>query len=133
MVSVTIKHGKDLYENILLNTSESVFVFKSQLYELTKVPTERQKLMAKGLWKGMLKEDMQFTDMDFTKTTSSPLIMLMGSAESCTAPLVKTIFMEDMNQEEMAGTGVVLPAGLQNLGNVRKNKSFIREIRRPDE
>ena len=40
------------YENIELNLDESALVFKSQLFALTNVDVDRQKIMIKG---GMLK------------------------------------------------------------------------------
>lgn len=44
-ITVTVKWGKQKLENIELDTSEPVEVFKAQLYALTSVPPERQKIM----------------------------------------------------------------------------------------
>ena len=44
MVAVVVKWGKNTYE-VELDTSESVETFKAQLFALTSVPIERQKIM----------------------------------------------------------------------------------------
>jgi hypothetical protein len=50
---------------------------------------QRQKLMAKGAWKGMLKDDADFSTMTFkaAKTT----VMLMGAADVTVAPTEKVV------------------------------------------
>lgn len=40
-----------------LDPSQPPLAFKQRVCELTGVPVERQKLMGKGLWKLMLKDD----------------------------------------------------------------------------
>lgn len=44
-ITVTVKWGKQKFENIELDTAEPVEVFKAQLFALTNVPPERQKIM----------------------------------------------------------------------------------------
>ena len=43
-----MKWGKEKFENIEIDTSEPPEVFKAQLFALSGVPPERQKVMAKG-------------------------------------------------------------------------------------
>ena len=45
---MSIKWGKDKFENVELNTDESPEVFKAQLFALSGVAPERQKVMLKG-------------------------------------------------------------------------------------
>jgi hypothetical protein len=52
-VNVTVKWGKESYE-VDAHLGESPLVFKSQLFALTGVPPDRQKVMIKG---GLLKDD----------------------------------------------------------------------------
>jgi hypothetical protein len=52
-ITVMVKWGKQKFENIELDTSEPVEVFKAQLYALTSVPPERQKIM--GVKGGFIK------------------------------------------------------------------------------
>ncbi len=57
MVKVTIKWNKQTYNDVELDPSQPPAAFKQRVCELTGVPVERQKLMGKGLWKLMLKDD----------------------------------------------------------------------------
>ena len=49
---------------------------------------DRQKLMAKGAWKGMLKDDADFSTMTFKPNQQ---LMLMGAADVTVAPKEKTV------------------------------------------
>lgn len=51
-VTVNVKWGGKKLENVEVDTAQPGIVFKTQLYTLTGVPPERQKIMVKG---GMLK------------------------------------------------------------------------------
>uniref|UniRef100_A0A4W5QHV1 Ubiquitin carboxyl-terminal hydrolase n=1 Tax=Hucho hucho TaxID=62062 RepID=A0A4W5QHV1_9TELE len=53
--SVNVKWGKEKFDAIELNTEESPMVFKAQLFALSGVQPERQKVMVKG---GTLKMEM---------------------------------------------------------------------------
>lgn len=44
-----MKWGKELYDKIEVNTDEPPIIFKAQLFELTGVSPDRQKVMAKGI------------------------------------------------------------------------------------
>lgn len=54
-VSVNVKWGKEKFDAIELNTEEPPMVFKAQLFALTGVQPDRQKVMVKG---GTLKVHM---------------------------------------------------------------------------
>ena len=47
-LAVNIKWGKEKFENVEVDMSEPPEVFKAQLFALSGVPPERQKIMAKG-------------------------------------------------------------------------------------
>lgn len=53
-VSVKVKWGKELFSNVEVNTEEDPILFKAQLFALTGVQPERQKVMLKGM---TLKDD----------------------------------------------------------------------------
>jgi hypothetical protein len=48
ILSVKVKWNKENYSDIELNTDEDPLVFKAQLFALTGVQPERQKIMLKG-------------------------------------------------------------------------------------
>ncbi|DAZ94796.1 TPA: hypothetical protein N0F65_002409 [Lagenidium giganteum] len=113
-VKVSIKWGKQVFEDIVVDKSASVDVLKAQIYALTMVPVDRQKLMSKA-WKGMLKDDTNLATLD--KLVDGTSFMLMGSAEVVEKPKEEIIFIEDLTTKEVAASGTVYPAGLVNLGN----------------
>lgn len=49
-----MKWGKELFSNVEVNTEEEPMLFKAQLFALTGVQPERQKVMLKGM---TLKDD----------------------------------------------------------------------------
>ena len=113
MVCVVLKWNK-LTFNCELDPAQGVLMFKSQVYSLTGVPPDRQKLMAKGAWSGVLKDD---ADMSMMPIPDGQQVLLMGAADSIVSPPVKVEFVEDMPPEEQLKKGATIPAGLANLGN----------------
>jgi len=60
-----VKWGRELYPDIDVNTDEEPILFKAQLFALTGVQPERQKIMCKG---GILKDDewnLQLKDVSY--------------------------------------------------------------------
>ncbi|XP_046662171.1 ubiquitin carboxyl-terminal hydrolase 14 [Homalodisca vitripennis] len=108
---VKVKWGKELFKDVEVNTDDDPLVFKAQLFALTGVQPERQKVMLKGM---TLKDN----DWGNMKIDNGAMILMMGSKEEDvpTEPIVKPVFVEDMNEAELA-TAMDLPAGLANLGN----------------
>ena len=47
-IQVHVKHNKTLYKDISINLSQPSQVFKAQLFTLTGVPVDRQKVIIKG-------------------------------------------------------------------------------------
>ncbi|KAJ2655880.1 deubiquitinating enzyme, partial [Coemansia sp. RSA 1200] len=86
-------------------------VFKMQLYSLTGVAPDRQKVLVKG---GQLKDE---TDMEKLGLKEDQVLMMMGTVgELPKAPLQPVKFVEDMSEAEMA-QALAIPAGLVNMGN----------------
>lgn len=48
MILVKVKWGKELFNDVEANTDEDPLLFKAQLFALTGVQPERQKVMLKG-------------------------------------------------------------------------------------
>jgi len=108
--TVNVKWGKEKFDGIELNTEEPPMVFKAQLFALTGVQPERQKVMVKG---GTLKDD-EWGDI---KLKNGMTLLMMGSAEALPEePVVRPMFVEDMTEEQLA-SAMELPCGLTNLGN----------------
>lgn len=49
MYLVKVKWGKESYQDVEVDTDEAPLLFKAQLYALTGVQPERQKVMLKGV------------------------------------------------------------------------------------
>ncbi|CAI8044987.1 Ubiquitin carboxyl-terminal hydrolase 14 [Geodia barretti] len=111
-VKVNVKWGKKKYEKIEVDLAEPPAVFKSQLFSLTGVPPERQRLMIGGLILG----DEEWSNTK-SKVKNNATFMMMGSADSLPeAPKQKTKFLEDMTDTE-AAAALSLPTGIENFGN----------------
>jgi len=111
-IKVNIKWNKQVFENIELDQSQPPSVFKMQLFSLSGVEPDRQKIMVKG---GTLKDD---TDWETLKLKDGQTLMMMGTPGENKLEEVKpqVKFIEDMTEAELAKT-LEVPAGLQNLGN----------------
>lgn len=94
-----------------VNTDDEPVLFKAQIFALTGVQPERQKVVCKGV---TLRDDAWGN----FKLTNNALVLVMGSKEEDVpaAPVEQTRFVEDMNESELA-TALDLPEGLINLGN----------------
>jgi ubiquitin carboxyl-terminal hydrolase 14 len=137
---VKVKWGKELYTDVDLNTEEEPLVFKAQLYALTGVEPQRQKVMIKG-------QTVRDTDWGGAKVKEGATLLLMGSKEEDIPdqPVRQTKFVEDMDESELQ-SALDMPAGLQNLGNtsglndfcshfnwfhISKPPQVLHELRRP--
>ncbi|XP_062583237.1 ubiquitin carboxyl-terminal hydrolase 14-like [Saccostrea cucullata] len=107
---VNVKWGKEKFSDVECNTDEPPMVFKAQLFALSGVQPDRQKIMIKG---ATVKDD----DWGNIKLKDGMMLMMMGSADALPqAPVEKTMFVEDMTEQQLA-TALEMPPGLTNLGN----------------
>ncbi|KAF7507213.1 hypothetical protein GJ744_010771 [Endocarpon pusillum] len=113
-IPVIVKHQGKKHE-VELDPESNGETFKSQLYSLTGVEPERQKILVKG---GQLKDD---TILSSLNAKPGQTFMMMGTPSGETSalekPKEKIKFMEDMTAAEIAKQEGAIPAGLQNLGN----------------
>ncbi|XP_071965808.1 ubiquitin carboxyl-terminal hydrolase 14-like [Antedon mediterranea] len=107
---VNVKWGREKFEKVECNTDEPPELFKAQLFALSGVQPDRQKVMLKG---AVLKEENWGT----FKLKDGTTFLMMGTADELPKePLQKTMFVEDMSDQQLA-TALNVPAGLENLGN----------------
>lgn len=106
--NIKVKWGKENHR-LDVNTDEDVMLFKAQLFAMTGVQPERQKIMCKGV---TLKDNEWNIELK-----NNAVVLLLGTKEDLQIePVEKPKFIEDMNENELA-TAMKLPAGLTNLGN----------------
>ncbi|KAK1257288.1 Ubiquitin carboxyl-terminal hydrolase 6 [Acorus gramineus] len=109
--TVNVKWQKEVFKNVEIDTNQPPLVFKCQLFDLTGVPPERQKIMVKG---GLLKDDADWATLGVKEGQK---LMMMGTADEIVkAPEKSIVFMEDLPEEEQV-VAVGHTAGLFNLGN----------------
>ncbi|XP_074296054.1 ubiquitin carboxyl-terminal hydrolase 6-like [Silene latifolia] len=107
---VSVKWQKKTFP-VEIDATQSPFLFKCQLFDLTGIPPERQKIMVKG---GLLKDD---ADWAVVGVKEGQKLMMMGTAdEIIKAPEKGPVFVEDLPEEEQA-LNLGYSAGLFNLGN----------------
>jgi len=108
---IKVKWGKEVFQDVEVNTDEEPMVFKAQLFALTGVQPERQKVMLKGSILGD-------AGWDKMKLRDNAMVLMMGTKDEDmpVQPVEKTKFVEDMDEHELS-KAMEMPAGLQNLGN----------------
>ncbi|KAL8269518.1 hypothetical protein Esti_006561 [Eimeria stiedai] len=129
-VQTTVKWGTKSF-SVQIDPNEPLDVFQAQLYTLTGVPLERQKILCKGK---TLKTD---DDLRAAVSAGAVKLMLMGTAEDkieSKPPPEKTVFVEDLTPAQQAALFrekkiELLPSGVVNLGNTCYLSSVLQMLR----
>lgn len=109
-IAVKVKWGKELFPGVEVNTDEEPLLFKAQMFALTGVQPERQKIMLKGV----TLKDSEWN----AQLTNNMTVLMMGTRDDNVSakPVEVVRFVEDMNENELA-VAMDMPPGLTNLGN----------------
>lgn len=120
------KHQGKKHE-VEVDTDSTGLDFKLQIYSLTNVEPDRQKILVKG---GQLKDD---ADMGKLGLKAGQVLMVMGTPSGGAGELVRpkeqVKFVEDMTEAEQAQQVGATPAGLMNLGNTCYLNSTLQTLR----
>eukprot|EP00127_Corallochytrium_limacisporum_P001444 Clim_evm6s56 gene=Clim_evmTU6s56 len=126
VVKVNIKWAKQKFEGIELNTESEPLEFKYQLYSLTGVPPERQKIMVKG---GILKDDGDWSKIG---PKEGQTFMMMGTAGEVMTEVptgtARPKFDEDLAENQADAMMRDTPAGMVNLGNTCYMNSTVQVL-----
>jgi ubiquitin carboxyl-terminal hydrolase 14 len=116
-LKINIKWGKEKFNDVEVDPTETGLTLKSQVFALTGVPPERQKWMGvKALKAGKLEDDTPLSSLNFTNGQN---VMLVGTAgELPKEPPKPVVFVEDLPEGEINElVEFNHPPGLSNLGN----------------
>ncbi|GER46951.1 ubiquitin carboxyl-terminal hydrolase [Striga asiatica] len=119
----SVKWQKELFTNVEIDTSQPPYVFKCQLFDLTGVPLERQKIMVKG---GLLKDDADWSKVGVKEGQK---LMMMGTADEIVEASEKgPIFAEDIPEEKQVVSLVSSSVYVSSWNITGHSQFFIRII-----
>ncbi|CDR97299.1 ubiquitin carboxyl-terminal hydrolase family protein, putative [Babesia bigemina] len=114
-IRVTVKWMGKRFNDLEISLDDNVEVLKAQLYSLTGVPPDRQKVM----YKGLITESTNLREKGLTNGTT---LMLIGSPDKLVERTEPVRFLETMTPQEksaMLSSAKMkrIPCGIMNLGN----------------
>ncbi|KZT50946.1 cysteine proteinase [Calocera cornea HHB12733] len=119
---VTVKHGPTSH-TLTLDTTQPPLTFKGLISDVTGVPVDRMKVMLRGK---IVKDESKWDEF---KPKAGQTFMVLGSAtELPKGPTKPVVFLEDMNDTELADA-LRMPVGLINMGNTCYMNATLQMLR----
>lgn len=122
-LNVKVKHQGKVYD-VSINTDSTGEELKYQLYSLTNVEPENQKIIAKK----MVKNDTPLSSLGLKAGSTITMLGTPNAEAMVTAP-ERIKFTEDMSEAELAQQEGATPAGLQNTGNTCYANATLQTLR----
>ncbi|KXL42493.1 hypothetical protein M433DRAFT_150127 [Acidomyces richmondensis BFW] len=123
-IPIKVRHQGKTYD-VDVDPNSTGEELKLQLYSLTNVEPQNQKVLAKK----MVKDDTPIASLDLKP---GQIITLMGTPSAdvlMEGPREKMKFTEDMTEAELAQQEGAVPAGLQNTGNTCYANATLQTLR----